>query len=186
MLIRQMNRGRGRRGAAIVEAALTLTVFCLLLFGIFEYCRYLFVLHVTNLAAREGVRYAAVNGDKPTNFDTTDYTDASLKVYTNILAYTKAKLGGADQQIVGYQAAVFAVDPVALAQSPPVVQPKSKNASVVDPFNPADPNRQSWNYAAFPDRLAVYIKGTFKPMLPTLTLMPNLPINVISLSGIEG
>ncbi|MBA4192298.1 MAG: hypothetical protein C0467_30375 [Planctomycetaceae bacterium] len=187
MLLCQIQRGRGRRGSAIVEAALTLTVFSLLLFGIFEYCRYLFVLHVTNLAAREGVRYAAVNTDKPTNFDTVDYTDAAGRTYTNILAYTKNRLAGTDNQIVGYQAAVYAVDSVGLTLATPVIRPKSKSASTYpDPFNASDTNKVSWNAAGFPDRLAVQIRGTFRPFLPNVTLMPNLPVNVISLTGVEG
>ena len=173
MIIRQPQRTRGRRGSAVVEAALTLTVFCLLLFGVFEYCRYLFVLHMADLAAREAVRYATVNSDKPANFDTVNFTDASGKVYKSVTQYTKDKLGGVDKQLVGYTVAVFAVDPVFLAQTPPVVQAKT-GAGV------------AWNTAGFPDRLAVKITGTFKPFLPNLTQMPTLPVNVIALSGVEG
>ncbi|MCE9564755.1 MAG: pilus assembly protein [Planctomycetes bacterium] len=173
MLLRQAHTARGRRGSAIVEAALSLTVFCLLLFGVFEYCRYLFVLHVTDLAAREAVRYASVNTDKPSDFDVNNY-----KAYKNIIAYTKDRLAGADKQIVGYTATVFPVDSTALTQTPPVVQAKTG-------FGVAG-SGVYWNTASFPDRLAVKITGTFKPFLPSLTQMPTLPVNVVALSGVEG
>ena len=45
---------RVRRGVAVVESALVLGVFALLFFGVFEYCRFLLVLHTTNNAARDG------------------------------------------------------------------------------------------------------------------------------------
>ena len=44
-----------RRGMTIVETTLALGLFLLLLFGLFEYCRFLMVLHVTNNAARDGI-----------------------------------------------------------------------------------------------------------------------------------
>lgn len=182
---------RQRRGAAVVEAALSLTVFSLLLFGIFEYCRYLFVLHITDHAAREAVRYASVNvGTKPSNFDVTNYTDASGKLFLSIHNYARNRLGGADKQIIGYVCNVYPVDPVGLTLTPLVVRPKSKSTTVFP--NPAlasylsDANRESWNKATYPDRLAVQITGEFKPFLPTLTRMPNLPVKVIAISGAEG
>ena len=57
MLARLTSRARfqprsRRRGMTVVESALVLSVFLLLLFGIFEYRRFLLVLHVTNNAAR--------------------------------------------------------------------------------------------------------------------------------------
>lgn len=182
---------RQRRGVAIVEAALSLTVFSLLLFGIFEYCRYLFVLHITNHAAREAVRYASVNvATKPTDFDVNNYTDATGKVYLSIQNYTLNRLGGADKQLIGYVCNVYTVDSAGLALPTLVIRPKSKSATVFpDPTLStylSDANRVDWNTAAYPDRLAVQITGQFKPFLPTLTLMPNLPVKVIAISGAEG
>jgi hypothetical protein len=166
-------------------------VFSLLLFGIFEYCRYLFVLHITNLAAREGVRYASVNvATKPPTFDTTDYTDASGKKYRSILNYTKDRLGGAEKQVAGYVCNVYPVDLVGLGQTPVVVRPKSKNPPTYpDPTLSTyltDGNKVDWNTATYPDRLAVQITGTFTPFLPNLTLMPTLPVRVIAITGAEG
>src|SRR4051812_14954879 len=86
---------RRRRGAAVVETALVLAVFSTLFFGIFEYCRFLYVLHVTHNAARDGARYAVANTDKPSNFDTTDFTDATGTTYQNIRSHTTHRMGGA-------------------------------------------------------------------------------------------
>src|SRR5262245_47260987 len=49
---------RKRSGATVVEAALVLPLMLLLLFGAFEYCRFFFLVQVTENAAREGARFA--------------------------------------------------------------------------------------------------------------------------------
>src|SRR5436305_14880481 len=103
MMIRRPTR---RRGMAIVETVLVLAVFLLMFFGLFEYCRFLMVLHVANNAARDGARYAVVNVSKPSNFDTTDYTDSAGDVYPSIQSYTTARMGGVDRNITGYRVAV--------------------------------------------------------------------------------
>lgn len=51
-----------QRGDAIVEAAITLVFFMSLLFGIEEFGRALYAHHFVSHAAREAVRWAAVNG----------------------------------------------------------------------------------------------------------------------------
>src|SRR5262249_40126535 len=99
-----------RRGAAIVESALVLTVFLLLLFGVFEYCRFLLVLHLTNNAARDAARYASVNVGKPASFASSDYTDGNNKVYTNIEQYAKDRMGGVWKQLSDFKVAVYSVD----------------------------------------------------------------------------
>ena len=93
-------RGR-RRGMTTVETVLVMLVFAMMMFGIFEYCRFLLVMHVTHNAARDGAHYAAVNLSKPTNFDTVDYTDASGIVHPSIQRYTRQRLGGVDRQLGG-------------------------------------------------------------------------------------
>ncbi len=55
-----------RHGAALVETAAVLMVFLLLLFGVLEYCRFLFIRELVANAAREGVRYAVVNTARTT------------------------------------------------------------------------------------------------------------------------
>jgi hypothetical protein len=177
-----------RRGMTLVESALVLAIFLMLLFGIFEYCRFLMVLHITNNAAREGARYASVNGTMPSTFNTTDYTDASGNVYTNITSYTKSKMARLDT-VIGAQVAVFPVDPTGLTLSPPVIRSATLSTATPpvypDPFSPGA-NTPAWNAAVFPNRIAVTIKGTYTPITPVIVVMPSsVPINVTAVMGME-
>jgi hypothetical protein len=54
--------GKGCRGATVVEFAMVLPLFLLLLFGIIEFGRYFFVQHTLQFATREGTRLALVGG----------------------------------------------------------------------------------------------------------------------------
>ncbi len=61
-----MNRARTRkppRGAALVEAAITLPVFVLLIFGLFDLGLCTFRYHALSNAARQGARKAVVHGN---------------------------------------------------------------------------------------------------------------------------
>ncbi len=184
---------RRRRGAVVVESALVLSVFLMLLFGMFEYCRFLLVLQVTNNAARSGARYAVVNTDKPSTFNTTNYTDGAGNTYLSIYNYTLTQLAGVQQNFqvpTKVLVAVYAVDPTGLTLTPPVIRPKSTSTTVYpDPSNPSDPNAGygvPWNQAAFTEKIAVSVYGTYQPFLPTLLLMPtSIPIAITSLAGAE-
>jgi len=181
---------RRRRGAAIVESALVLVVFLLVLFGIFEYCRFLMVLHVTNNAARDGARFAAVNVNCP--------SDKIADKKTEIEAYTKARMGGLDRQIQGCQIAVYACDSSGFASSPPKVVAKSNpSGTTVDPFAASSGSNKlaDWNAATFTERIAVTVKGTYRPVIPLnidigrlkLSIIPdNIPVNVTAVMGSEG
>ena len=57
-----MSARAGRRGQAMVEFALIAPVFFLVLFAIIEGGRFMFYYETLNHAAREGARYAIVNG----------------------------------------------------------------------------------------------------------------------------
>ena len=57
MLIR---RTRDDKGTTVVEFALVLPIFLLLVFGIFDFGRYFFVEHTLQYATREGMRLALV------------------------------------------------------------------------------------------------------------------------------
>lgn len=50
------------RGQAMVEFALVAPIFLLILFGILEFGRYVYIAQILNNAAREGARYAIVHG----------------------------------------------------------------------------------------------------------------------------
>lgn len=76
-----------RRAASIVEAAFVLPVLVLFLFGIFEYCRFIFLLQVTENAAREGARFAvARTADGTTEQDVKDYVTSRMVGRENELA----------------------------------------------------------------------------------------------------
>jgi Flp pilus assembly protein TadG len=184
----KLRRAARRRGMTIVESALVLAVFCLLLFGVFEYCRFLFVQHTVHNAAREGSRYAVVNMDKPASFDATDYTDSSGTTFANIQKYTTARLGGSDKQLSNFKVAVFAVDSAGLALSPPVIRPKSNSPPTYpDPFNASDPNKVPWNQATFAESVGVSIQGTYKPLLPSFLKMPaSMTFTVTAVANAEG
>jgi Flp pilus assembly protein TadG len=201
MLLNRFRRSRSRRGMTIVESTLVMSVFLLLLFGMFEYCRFLLVLHVTNNAAREGARYAVVNIDKPSDFDYVDYTDASGKTFVNIQTYTKARLAGVKNSIetppayaaLGPSAIVgcYAVDQAGLNLTPPVVRPKAKTGTPAgqypDPFINNDSKRVPWNTAVFTEKIAVTVDGNYRPILPTFLLMPStISIRTTAIMGSEG
>lgn len=172
MTLRPRSPSRRRGGATVVEAALVMSVFLMFLFGIFEYCRYLLMLQVTTNAARDGARYAVVNIEKPTNFDTTAYTDGS-RTYVSIETYVGNKMSNVKKQITGYDVTVFPCDMTQLDQTPPVVAPVS--------------GYTSWNQAAFPNRIAVRITGTFVPFLPNLLRMnTSIPVNIAVTMSSEG
>ena len=191
MLTTRLRKNR-RRGVTVVESALVLGVFLLLLFGMFEYCRFLMVLHVTNNAAREGARYAAVNLDKPSDFDYNDYNEPGTggTTYPSIQSYTTARMGNIHvRNIEGYRVACFAVDANGLSQTPPVVQPKSKTGSAPypDPYNNTDGNRVPWNTAVFTEKVAVVVDGTYRPILPTFLMMPQtIKVTTYAVTGSEG
>jgi Flp pilus assembly protein TadG len=64
----RFSRPRGRRtsrrsrGQALVEFAFVAPIFLLLLFAIIDFGRYVYYVQILNNAAREGARYAIVNG----------------------------------------------------------------------------------------------------------------------------
>jgi hypothetical protein len=175
----------------IVESALVLSVFALLMFGIFEYGRFLMILHITNNAARDGARYAAVNLDKPTNFDTVDYTDGSGVVHPSIIKYTRQRMGSLDKHLQDCLIAAYPVDDVGLNLTPPVIRPKTTDITGTitypDPFNQSDPNKTAWNTAAFTQRVAVTIKGRYYTALPNFLWMPNhIDLYLTALAASEG
>ncbi len=189
--MRLRTRPSRRRGSTLVETALVIGIFLLFLFGIFEYCRYLMVLHVANNAARDGARYASVNVNCP--------SDQVAAKKAAIEAYTTARMSGLQKNVIGYQVAVYSCDQSGFASNPPKVVPKSNPAgTTVDPFkayNSGSNRLADWNAAAFTERVAVTIKGTYRPIAPLsinmgrlkLSIIPdNIPVNVTAVMGSEG
>jgi Flp pilus assembly protein TadG len=180
MMIRTHPR---RRGLTIVESTLVLGIFLMFLLGIFEYCRFLMTMHIVQNAARDGARYAAVNVNCPASQVTA--------MRATIIQYTKDRMGPVQNEVEGLQVAVYPCDQAGLYQSPPVVRSKTTDTSPTptypDPFNPSAPFTPAWNSAAFSERLAVTVKGTYRPVTPWILFMPStIPITVTSLTGSEG
>jgi Flp pilus assembly protein TadG len=59
---RIITRGRGERGAALAESAVTLTMLLVLVFGIIDFGRAMFSYHAVANGARMGTRFALVRG----------------------------------------------------------------------------------------------------------------------------
>ena len=162
---------------ATVEMALVSILLFLFLFGIFEYCRLLFVLHLTENAARDAARFAAVHtsggtmaGD-PTTISQSDLQNLCKTGQLQGITYGTG-LCGMDGNITGLTVTVFTVDPVALAQSPAVIQALSGS---------------TWDSAAFSQNIAVQITGTYQPVVPSLLFMSSgVPFSVTVMCSSEG
>lgn len=78
-MISRLACDRRRRGGALVETAVVLSVLLMFILGTFEYGRFMMELSLVDNAAREGCRFALVN-----NTDTTISTDTQT-VVTNYM-----------------------------------------------------------------------------------------------------
>jgi Flp pilus assembly protein TadG len=96
-MIVSQRTSENRRGAALVEFALVVTIFFFFFFGILEYCRLVYVRQVVMNASREGARYAVVN-----LFDSTIVADTQ--------AVVKTKMCGLDSQTTYYNCQVYLSD----------------------------------------------------------------------------
>ena len=104
-MIRRDMRKPCRSGATMVEFAFVGSLALLVLFGIFEYARYVAVLQVTHNAAREGARFAIVHtGDGTTEQDVIDEVNR--------------RMGSRQKELDGYQVEILAVDPNTGNQKP--------------------------------------------------------------------
>src|SRR5215212_6496271 len=97
-------QGRRWLAASTVEFAVVAPIFFLILFGIYEYSRYLFTVQLVNNAAREGARYAVVNS-------------VSAVTTTGIQNYVdQYMVGQGAAQLVGYSPtssiSVYKADPI--------------------------------------------------------------------------
>jgi Flp pilus assembly protein TadG len=170
----RLTRKTVRRGAAAVEASLVLGIFFVLLFGVFEYCRFLMVLHVTNNAARDASRYATVNVAND------QMTAAAIR------QYAKDRMGGTERNVINFEVAVYPCTAAGFAQTPPQAVPKSLTSSPADPFNFTDPNNPPWNSAAFTERIAVTIRGRYEPIISFIMFPDHVDLNITAVTGSEG
>lgn len=93
----RVSGGTRRSGTTVVELAFVTIIFFMVVFGIWEYGRMIFVRQMVVNAAREGARYAVVN--------TTDTTiDADTQ------AFVKQKMSGLDQKTTYYKCQIYLAD----------------------------------------------------------------------------
>jgi len=170
------NRTRQRPGATVVEFYVVSILFFMMLFGIFEYCRLLYVMHVANNAARDAVRFAVVhtNGGtmpgEPTSISLSDL-DAIVRTGQLGTLTVGSGLGGMDQNIEDLVIAIFAVDSTGLSQNPPIVQAATSGI---------------WSDAEFSQKIGIRITGNYRPVLPSLLFMNStIPIQITVLASSE-
>lgn len=89
---------QSRRAATLVEAALVISMVMLFLLGVFEYCRFIFLLQIAENAAIEGARYAASR--------TADGTTTA-----DVQAFVNGRMCGRQNDLSGYTVTVQNVDP---------------------------------------------------------------------------
>jgi TadE-like protein len=165
-----------RGGATSVEFAVVSFLLFLLLFGIFEYARFLFVQHVTANAARDAARFAAVRTGggtmpgEPAAVTADDVKEVARSGLFNGQPYGTG-MCGMESQLTGFTVDVFAVPDADLYASPPNLDPAGKPA---------------WNAAAFQQKIAVRVSGTYNPVLPGLLgLGTDVPVRVTVLVSSE-
>ncbi|MGL6077072.1 MAG: TadE/TadG family type IV pilus assembly protein [Fimbriiglobus sp.] len=186
---------RRRRGHTLVETAMVICVFMAFVFGIFEYCRYLLVLHVTTNAARDAARHASVRASFPeATTGVTQYNTGNALPFENsadvALTYKVpfvenmllSRMAGMSNNISNFQIRVFAAESALLYSDPPVIRPKT--------------TATAWNSASFSERIAVQVVGIYQPFVSSVsdnTFVGGIPIltssvnfNVIVLVGSEG
>lgn len=87
-----------RRAASTVEFAFVAIAGLLFLFGIVEYCRFVFLLQVVNNAAREGARFAVVHtGDGTTK--------------QQVIDEVMSRLSSREKELGTYTVDVFNINP---------------------------------------------------------------------------
>lgn len=94
-----------RSGAYAVEFAFVVIIFVMVLFGIIEYSRFVFIRQTIDQAAREGARYAVVN--------TTDTT-----IEADTIAFVKKKMASVDTMVQNYQCQVYEGDAAGAKSGP--------------------------------------------------------------------
>ena len=182
MKCHRLGTRQARRGATLVEFALLISLFLMFIFGILEYSRYLFVLHVTTNAARDGARFAAVRVNQsdlvnPTRADIPEYPGRPTFDIPEFTTAVTDSMAGTQNMIDNFRVRVFPCDPVGMYGDPIVIQPKSQ-AGIANP---------TWNNAVFSERIAIRIDGQYRVIVPNLLLWQDtLNIRIISLVSSEG
>lgn len=176
-MILRRNNPRRRPGMTTVEMALVVGVALLLLFGILEYGRFVFFLHVAQNAAREGARFAVVrtgnvvtssdvNTVKGNMTDTASYVPGTVKWASGstIRGVVNTKMSGQQNMLVS---GTYNVDAY------------QANTSTGLPINGTVAN-SSWSDASFGGAICVTVTGTYRFYAASLLKITtsDLPVTV--------
>ncbi|WP_020468356.1 TadE/TadG family type IV pilus assembly protein [Zavarzinella formosa] len=165
-----------REGATTVEFSLVAIMLFMMLFGIFEYGRFLFVYHLTTNAARDACRFAVVHtgggtmSGEPTTISASDVQTVWRTGMFNSNRYGTG-MCGMEGNITGWTCNVFAVSDTDFFASPP---------------NLTAAGKPDWTTAAFSQKICVQVTGTYRPVVPNLIgLNSSVPFTVNVLMGSE-
>jgi hypothetical protein len=172
----QLPRKARRGGATTVEFAFVAIMLFMMLFGIFEYGRFLFMYHLTTNACRDGARFACVRtngGTMPGEPATVTDNDVKEVVRTGMFNGNRYGTGmcGMEGQITGYTCYVYGISNADLYATPPNMDPAGK---------------PSWTEAGFHEQIVVRVTGTYEPVIPNLIgLSSSIPFTVTVLMSSE-
>ena len=151
-------------------------VLFMFLFGILEYGRYLFMLHLTTNAARDAARFAVVHtgggtmAGEPATVSLADIQAVATTGMFNGQAYGTG-MCGMQGNITGYTVEAYAIPDSSYYLTTPDLSPTGKPA---------------WDTAQFQQRIAVRISGNYQPILPGfLGMSTSSPFSVIVVCGSE-
>jgi Flp pilus assembly protein TadG len=151
-----LSRNSQRLGGSVVDFALVLPIYLMIIFGILEYARYLFAMDVFNNAAREGARYAVTNCNN-------GVTLTDVQNYVN-----NTYMAGVGSQLQNYvPTGANNVASIRCYRCDQTGAPLSSWLATND-----------WTNAAYGTPIAVEITGQFKPLVPVVLLLIPGTLNV--------
>lgn len=180
-----------RHGALAVEAAVVMSIFMLLLMGLVEYCRFLWVRQICENAVREGARYAVVSQGESATLDVQNRvwramggvpgtTAGDTNTFSNPVGQQLGNHVNANNPFrMDYASGTATNSDIRVFRSDSSGTPQGINLSTgvttaytLDTWYSAD-----WTQANFGDYVAVQIVGQYKPISGKLLLLPST-INV--------
>src|SRR5262245_30388250 len=174
-------RGAAPPAASTVALTFVAIILFLMLFGILEYGRFLFVYHLTTNACRDGARFACVHTNGGTMpGEPAAITAADIKEVVRTGTFNNKAYGtgmcGMEKNVTAAAwdtaCQVYAVPQADLYATPPSLDPAGKPA---------------WDLASFHDKIAVRVHGIYKPVVPNLIGMSSsVDFNVLVLMSSEG
>lgn len=156
--IRPVRRER-RRGQGLVEFALVIPVFILVLFGLIDLGRYVYMNSTLSQAAREGARVASVEASWMGKADPSCGSAAGPVCPANVTALSADVLAGANRMIVPFSSIASSDLAFVCSDTPP--------ASV--------PNGQACPAPGIGDYVSVRVGATFRPLTPLISsIFPSI------------